>query len=95
MSSFLNISRVPGFQFLNKQADVSDRPSQSSSPPTTVFGKQPLIPDFLLPYFTYLKAPNDIKNVKQPEFYHAKYKALQKIQIRENIVRIIEIGKGI
>lgn len=27
MSRFLNISRVPGFQVLNKQADVSDQPS--------------------------------------------------------------------
>jgi len=26
-SSFLNIFRVPGFQFLNKQADVSAQPS--------------------------------------------------------------------
>lgn len=52
MSSFLNISRVPGFQFLNKQADVSDEPLQSSSSPATAVGKQPLIRDCLLPYFT-------------------------------------------
>lgn len=52
MSSFFNISRVPGFQFLNKQADVSDEPLQSSASPAIAVGKQPLIPDCLLPYFT-------------------------------------------
>lgn len=86
---------MPAFQFLNKQADVSDQPFQSSSPPTTAVGKQPLIPDCLLPYFTYLKTPNEIKHVKQPEFYHAKYKALQKLQTVKNIIWIIEIGKRI
>lgn len=74
---------------------MSDRPCQSCSPPTTVFGKQPLILGSLLPYFTDLKAPNETKHIKQPEIYQAKYRALQKLQIRENIIWIIQMGKKI
>lgn len=43
----------------------------------------------------YLKAPNGIEHVKQPEFYYAKCKALWKLQLGKNIIRIIEIGKRI
>lgn len=85
----MSISRAPGFQFLNKEADVPDEPSQSSSPPIT------LMPDGHLLCLTYLKAPNEITQVKQPEFYRAKHKALQKLQTGQNINRIIETGKPI
>lgn len=80
---------MPGFQFLNKQADASDEPSQSSSPPIT------FISDGHLLDLTYLKAPNEITLVEQPEFYHAKHKALQNLQTGKNTIRIIETGKTI
>lgn len=54
MSSFLNISRVPEFQFLNKEADVSDEPLQSSSSPAIAVGKQPLPHSWLSSAIFYL-----------------------------------------